>query len=147
MCESIILMSGATLICSSACRCIHLQRVLSVQASIKLQQPLSFRTTFHAVSHLGTFFAEGATQSAFAARYEVTVKLWDATTERTNELVLDANFLFYGTWLEVYENSLEFLKMYARRLAVVASNGLVGRQPKPKASSRARKAANRRVDL
>ena len=81
------------------------------------------------------------------ARYEVALKLWDTDSDRTNELILDANFLFHGTWIEAYENTLEFFGMYLRKLARVASNGVIGRKPKPQpkasAAAKAKKAAGR----
>lgn len=52
--------------------------------------------------------------------------------------MLDANFLFHGTWLEIYEHSMEYLKLYVRKILGVVGNGLDGRAPKPKASAAAR---------
>lgn len=74
------------------------------------------------------------------ARYEVALKLWDTDSDRTNELMLDANFLFHGTWIEAYENTLAFFGMYLRKLARVTSNGVIDRKPKPqpKASAAAK---------
>lgn len=83
------------------------------------------------------------------ARYAVTLRLWDAELEKSNELLLDANFLFHGTWLEVYENTMEYLKMYLGKLINLMSRGLVGRQPqRPRASGNARpRAPPERADL